>query len=137
MVRKESRQKAVTGKKPLPFEFVLEALIGLHPVTKPMFGCHAVYVDHKIVLILRERVDHTKDNGVWIATTKAHHQSLKNDFPSLRSIGVLGGGETAWQILPLDADDFEESVSKVCQFIKHKDPRIGKIPKAKKPRKVK
>jgi len=38
-----------------------------------MFGCLAVYVKEKIVLILRDRRDETADNGVWLATTEDHH----------------------------------------------------------------
>ena len=47
-----------------PHAFVLEAIADLSPVTKHMFGCLAVYVEEKIVLILRQRPDYTADNGV-------------------------------------------------------------------------
>lgn len=100
-----------------------------------MFGCHAVYHNEKIVLITRCKAEHPNDNGVWLATTPEHHASLKLEFPSLRSIGLLGNGETAWQNLPADADDFEESVLKACALICKGDKRIGKIPKAKKKKK--
>ena len=36
-----------------PHEFVLDALASAAPTTRPMFGCLAVYVEDKIVLILR------------------------------------------------------------------------------------
>ena len=35
-----------------------------------MFGCLAVYVEDKIVLILREKRDVTEGNGVWLDTTE-------------------------------------------------------------------
>src|SRR5215472_16997425 len=41
--------------KPIPHEFVLDALAPISPWTRPMFGCLAVYVDEKIVLILRDK----------------------------------------------------------------------------------
>jgi hypothetical protein len=85
-------------------------------------------------LILRQRKDHILDNGVWLATTPEHHASLKKIFPSMRSITYLGGGETNWQVLPLEADDFEESVATACDLILQFDPRIGKVPKSKKRR---
>ena len=113
----------------MPFEFVLECLYSKSPVVKPMFGCHAVYIDEKIMFILRDREDVPEDNGVWIATTKEHHESLKKDFPSMRSISVLGSGVTGWQVLPVTSDDFEESVVKACEFVLKGDFRIGKIPK--------
>ena len=53
----------------MPHEFVLEALSPLSARTNPMFGCLAVYVGEKIVLILRDKREGTADNGVWLATT--------------------------------------------------------------------
>jgi hypothetical protein len=44
-----------------------------------MFGCLAVYVQDKIVLILRDKREGTADNGVWLATTEEHHQSLRRE----------------------------------------------------------
>lgn len=122
-------------KKPasIPFQFVLDELDPLSPRTNPMFGCYGVYIGEKIVLALRSRDSHTDDNGVWIATKPEHHAGLKKILPSMRSIYVLGGGsDTNWQIIPAEADDFEESAIKICSLIKKGDPRIGNIPKAKK-----
>lgn len=117
----------------IPFRFVLDELDSLNPRTNPMFGCYGVYVGEKIVLALRSKDSHTNDNGVWIATKPEHHADLKKILPSMRSIYVLGGGsETNWQIIPEQADDFEESVMKVCALIKKGDARIGNIPKSKK-----
>src|ERR1700687_4199026 len=83
---------AVKQRKPVPHEFVLDAIAPLSPRTRPMFGCLAIYVQDKIVLILRnkEKPGQTADNGVWLATTKEHHQSLRQEFPHLRSIPTLG-----------------------------------------------
>jgi len=120
-------------KKPknIAFEFVLEQLYTVGPIVKPMFGCHAVYVGNKIVLILRRKEVNKTDNGVWLATTHEHHKSLKKDFPSMRSIAVFGDG-SGWQNLPEDADDFEEAAIKACTLILKGDQRIGKVPKARK-----
>lgn len=60
---------AVKARKAPPHEFVLEAIASLSPFTRPMFGCLAVYVKEKIVLILRDKRENTADNGVWLATT--------------------------------------------------------------------
>jgi len=119
--------------KPVPFEFVVEKLYRLTPMIRPMFGCHALYANNKIILAFRKKDEGTFDNGIWVATSKEHHDSLKKEFPSLRSINVLGGGVTGWQNIPEDADDFEESALKLCELVLKNDPRIGKIPKAKKP----
>jgi hypothetical protein len=55
-----------------------------------MFGCLAIYVKDKIVLILRDEPETNADNGVWLATTQEDHQSLRREFPNMRSIQVLG-----------------------------------------------
>ncbi len=96
-----------------------------------MFGCYAVYVRDKIVLILRNREDHQEDNGVWLATDHIHHEALRRDFPAMRSIKLFGVKETAWQNLPVKATDFEESVLLACTLIIKGDERIGKQPKPK------
>jgi hypothetical protein len=96
-----------------------------------MFGCLAVYVQEKIVLILRDKRDQTADNGVWLATTEEHHQSLRREFPNMRSIKVLRKKVTGWQVLPADAEDFEEAAQRACELVLAGDPRIGKVPGAR------
>lgn len=118
-------------RKPVPYSFVLEAISAASPTTRPMFGCLAVYAGGKIVFILRERASDTADNGLWLATTLEHHQSLRREFPNMRSIGVLGKAVTGWQVLPADAPDFEESALRACEMVVAGDRRIGKIPKAR------
>ena len=54
----------VKQRKAVPHEFVLDAIAPLSPETRSMFGCLAVYVQDKIVLILRDKRDGTADNGV-------------------------------------------------------------------------
>ncbi len=115
-------------RKSIPHEFVLDALSSLSPETRPMFGCLALYVGDKIVGVLRDKRDKTADDGMWLATTVEHHQSLRQDFPNMRSIRVLGKKVTGWQVLPADAPDFEEAALRACEFIVAGDPRIGKIP---------
>jgi hypothetical protein len=120
--------------KKIPFEFVLERLMPLNPLVKPMFGCHAVYVGDKIMLILRLREDHPESNGVWIATSEVHHESLKRLFIDMMSIGVLSnnGKATDWQMIPYESDEFEKDVNAVCDLILKSDPRVGRVPKARK-----
>ncbi|WP_434048393.1 MULTISPECIES: hypothetical protein [Sorangium] len=117
---------AARKRKPVPHEFVLEALAPLGPETRPLFGCLAVYVGEKIVLALRDKPG--PDNGVWLATTEEHHAALRRDLPSMRSIEVLGKAVTGWQVLPADAPDFEEAALRACALIEAGDPRIGKVP---------
>ena len=120
---------AVKPRKSVPHEFVLDALAAREPMTRPMFGCLAVYIEDKIVLILRDRQDWPRDNGVWLATTAEHHGSLHRDFPSMRSIELFGQETTHWQVLPADAPDFEAAALRACALIRAGDARIGKVPK--------
>jgi len=122
----------IFARKPrriVPHEFVLEAIASVSPVTRPMFGCLAVYIEDKIVFILRDKQDSLGDNGVWLATTADHHASLRREFPHMRSIQVLGKAVTGWQVLPVDAPDFEEAAFRACELVLAHDPRIGKVPK--------
>jgi len=123
----------VKTRKRVPHEFVLDALASISPETRSMFGCLAVYVNDKIVFALRDKRNETADDdGVWLATTVEHHKSLQRDFPSMRSIRVLGKKVTGWQVLPADAPDFEESALRACEFVIAGDPRIGKVPASRK-----
>lgn len=129
-----SLDDALAAAKPckaVPHGFVLDALAALSPTTRSMFGCLAVYVAGKIVLILRDKRDEPADNGVWLATTQDHHDSLRRDFPNMRSIRILGKGVTGWQVLPADAPDFEEAAVRASELVLARDPRIGKVPGAR------
>lgn len=122
---------AARREKAAPHEFVLDALASLSPVTRPMFGCLAAYVGDRIVLILRDKAKSPADNGVWLATTREHHESLRREFPRMRSISVLGKEPTQWQLLPADDPDFEAAAVHACELILAGDARIGKVPKAR------
>jgi hypothetical protein len=122
----------VKRRKTVPYEFVLDAIAPLSPVTRSMFGCLAIYVGDKIVLILRDKREGADDNGVWLATTEEHHKSLQQEFPNMRSIRLFGKKQvTGWQVLPADAQDFEESAMRACELVLAGDARIGKVPGAR------
>jgi hypothetical protein len=123
--------------KGMAFPFVLEQLERLRPVARPMFGCHGIYVGDKIVLVTRDKHSGDGDEGVWVATKAEFHESLRAQLPSLRSIALLGKGSTNWQLIPKGSDTFEEEVMTACALVLNHDPRIGTIPKKKKPKKPK
>jgi hypothetical protein len=120
-------------RKNLPHEFVLDALAPASPTTRSMFGCIAVYIEEKIVMFLRDRGDSPADNGVWLATTAEHHASLRREFPRMRSIRLFGREITHWQVLPAEAPNFEEMALHACELVRARDPRIGKVPKKRRP----
>ena len=132
--------------KKLPaFSFVLDEL-GDSPLsgrirTRPMFGSHAVYVDQKIVFILRQR-DHPKtirDNGIWVAMLPEFMGSVRKEFPALRPIELFAAksrtGFAGWLNLPDTDDGFEQSALALCRLLIRGDKRLGKIPKSQLPRK--
>ena len=123
----------IKNKKVIPFDFVIENLFAANPTVKPMFGAYAVYIENKIVLILRDKND--EDSGVWLATSVEHQASLKKDFPSMRSIRIFGSGESSWQVISKEENDFETSINLACELILKGDIRIGKIPKPKRKKK--
>jgi hypothetical protein len=49
----------------------------------------------------------------------------------MRSIQVLGKQVTGWQVLPVDAPDFESAALRACELVLAGDARIGKIPGAR------
>ena len=119
-------------KKSIPFEFALEALEGLDYRTKPMFGAYGVYVGFKMVFILRDRDISPEDNGLWVPVRWEDQPEMKKKyFPNMRPIKMFEGSAATWQVLPVDSEDFEEAVLKICQMIQKEDPRIGTIPKKK------
>lgn len=120
---------AKKSKRQVPYSFVLELLEKADPITKPMFGCLAIYIESKIVLILRDKPNELEDNGIWVATTEEYHAALRKEFPSLRSIRMFGEKSSGWQNLPSEAEDFEEAATRICELILKDDPRVGKIPK--------
>jgi hypothetical protein len=49
---------------------------------------------------------------------------------------VFGKDVTNWQVLPVDAPDFEEAALRACELVVARDPRIGKVPQKRRARKV-
>jgi hypothetical protein len=125
--------------KPIPFDFIFDYLLPLEVTVKPLFGMYMIYAGERIILVLRDRKNQPETNGIWVATNKGHQKSLKKDFPVLRSFAGPKSADsgTGWQMIPAEADDFEATAIRICELIVRRDPRIGKIPVPKKPRKKK
>lgn len=120
-------------KKPMPFDFLLDYLpAGI--TVKPAIGMFYVYFNKKIVLIFRKVSKNIQHNGIWIATKRENHTSLKTAIPAITSF-VFDEGEnfdTAWLLLSDTHDDFESAAILLCELITRKDNRIGNItPKSK------
>lgn len=136
-MKKKAKSKEPKAKRETPYAFVIEELAPLKPYTKLMFGSTAVYSGDKILFILRKKDPPNIDNGIWIATTAEHHASLRKDLPSMQSIEMFGPGPTGWQNLPDQNLRFEEDAFRAIAIALKKDPRIGKVPASKRPKKKK
>jgi hypothetical protein len=113
----------------VPFDFVFDYLpIGI--TTKKLFGMHYIYLGKRIMLILRQSKNQPELNGVWVATTTRHHESLQIIIPELGGF-IMDGKEQHgnWLFIRDNEEDFEGAVIKVCELISHGDPRIGNVPK--------
>ena len=119
-------------RKAIPFEFVLDELSSLDLQTRPMFGCTAVYVGSKIVLVLRKKEKRDTDTGIWVCIPDEQVVEMKKRFPMLRGVSFFENENSAWQNLPEEFPDFEEVALELCGMIKKGTPLIGRVPKQKK-----
>ena len=113
--------------KAAPYSFVFDYLPD-NIVVKPMFGMHYIYLNKRIVLILRNVSKNYDLNGIWVPSSKQHHQSLEIEVPALTDF-ILDNGEkhdSSWRFLKEDHDAFEEAAIRICELISHGDKRIGK-----------
>jgi hypothetical protein len=111
---------------PTPFDFVFDYLpTGI--IVKKMFGMHYIYLGKRIMVILRRQDKQPELNGIWVATSKEHHESLKNHIHELGPFFINNDERHgSWLFLKDDAEDFEGAAIKVCELISHGDARIGK-----------
>jgi len=112
-----------------PFDFIFDYL-PTSIVVKKMFGMHYLYLGEKIMLILRKRGNEPELNGLWVATSKRHHESLKREVPEFGPFFIDGYERHGnWLFIQCNAEEFEEAAINVCELILHGDLRIGNVPK--------
>jgi len=121
-------------KKAPPHPFVLDALMPLSPEVRRMFSGFAVYLGDHLVFMLRDSPKSSRDNGVWLvlsATANPKDPKLRREFPSLRSIELLGDMIGHWLLIPSDGPNFEAEALHACDLLLRRDPRLGRIPKSR------
>jgi hypothetical protein len=114
-----------------PHPFVVEALAPLNPEVRRMFSGFAVYAGDLLVCMLRDSPKSARDNGVWLVlseTTNPKDPGLRREFPSIRSIELLGGKIGHWLLIPSDGPNFETEALHVCELLLRRDSRLGRIP---------
>ncbi len=118
---------AVSARRPFPFQFVIDELWPIRPITKRMFGFTYVYLGDKLLLALRDNTKRPQTNGVWVFTQAADLESLRREFPTLPRHCFWKSGKNGWVVLASKLEDFEESAFKVCEMILRGDQRIGRV----------
>lgn len=99
-----------------------------------MFSGYAVYIADRLFFMLREHLKHPKDNGVWLVLAEGidpADASLRQDFPSIRAIEMLGDKIRHWLLIPSDGADFEKEAIDACDLVRNRDPRLGRIPQSR------
>jgi hypothetical protein len=117
-----------------PHAFVVEALMALNPEVRRMFSGFAVYLGDHIVCMLRDHPKSPRDNGIWLVLSESTNPTdpeLRREFPSIRSIELLGNKIRHWLLIPSDSADFEMEALHACDLLLRHDPRFGRIPKSR------
>lgn len=97
---------------------------------KAMFGCEAIYLHGRMMVVLADR-GKPDWQGVLLPTAREQHAAIIADFPALAPHGVLG----KWLYLPERHDEFEEIIPEVMACIAEGDSRFGVEPGAPRKRK--
>jgi len=121
-------------KQKAPHGFVLDALMPLNPEVRRMFSGFAVYLGDRIVVMLRDHPKSPRDNGVWLVLsegTSPADPGLRREFPSIRSIDLLGEKIAHWLLIPSDSPTFEREALHACDLLLRHDPRLGRIPQSR------
>lgn len=110
----------------MPYEFLLDYLPPA-VVIKPAIGMYYIYFEGKIVFIFRKVAKNPQHNGIWIATRREDHASLRTEIVALCDFDF--GDEVFepnWLQLKDGQEDFEEAAIALCELVTRRDQRIGK-----------
>ncbi len=110
----------------VPYSFILPFFYPVRPAIKKMLGCYGLFVNKKLVMLLRERDIHPEFNGVFVATQPEYFEILSTELHTSNMNFDIDGAEFTWIFISEDLDDFEEKVKKAAEMVKNGDERIGK-----------
>lgn len=115
----------------IPFRFILDYLVGVDIIIKPMFGCYGIYASGRLCLFLVNRKQPLKrpegkpmPKGIYIATTSDHTDQLKTIFAGAEF--ELLKEKKVWIFVSESSKKFEEYAIKACEMIISGDSRIGR-----------
>ena len=121
----------------LPYDYILSYLYPLRPEIKKTFGCYGLILNHKIVMLLREKESQPEFNGVFVATRPEYYDALGKELHSSNMKFDIDGNHHTWLFISEDLHDFDELIRKAAELVKGGDERIGKeLPPKRKPKKL-
>jgi hypothetical protein len=115
-------------KKPKihPLLWVVESLMEEPSyLQKPMFGCLAIYLHGRLMLVLASGQEPW--NGLLIPTEHHFHDAIVKEFQDVVQHPVL----KKWLYLPEATEDFETVASDIVEAVRMNDQRFGVEPKEK------
>jgi hypothetical protein len=113
-----------------PLLWVVESLMEEPSyMEKPMFGCLALYLHGKLMLVLASGEEPW--NGLLVPTEHQFHPALLKEFSDIIQHPVL----KKWLYLPEATEDFESSAADIVDAIRMNDERFGVEPKERVSRK--
>jgi len=92
-------------------------------LAKSMFGCLAVYLHGRLMLVLASGEEPW--NGLLIPTEHQHHDALVKEFQAVVQHSVL----KKWLYLPEATEDFESVAQDIVEAVRMNDQRFGVEPK--------
>ena len=111
-------------KKQHPLLWVVEPLMEEPSyLEKPMFGCLAIYLHGRLMLVLTSGEEPW--NGLLIPTEHQFHDAIVKEFQDVIQHSVL----KKWLYLPKATEDFETVASDIVEAVRMNDQRFGVEPK--------
>lgn len=103
-----------------PHQWIWEPLLDEPTfLLRPMFGGKSAYLEGRLLLYFAAKSEPWR--GVLVCTERAHHDSLRAEFPDLAPHPVL----PKWLYLPESADTFERTAARLVTLARRRDPRVG------------
>ena len=111
-------------KKQHPLLWVIEPLMEEPSyLEKPMFGCLAVYLHGRLMLVLASGEEPW--DGLLIPTEHQFHDAIQKEFSDVVQHSVL----KKWLYLSEATEDFETVASDIIETVRMNDERFGVEPK--------
>ncbi|HMK44841.1 MAG TPA: hypothetical protein VK445_11960 [Dissulfurispiraceae bacterium] len=125
-------RRAITQRKIHPLLWIVEPITDhMSYFDKSMFGCRAVYLHGRLMLVLASGDEPW--NGLLIPTEHRFHDAIRKDFADVEQHPVL----KKWLYLRQSAENFENTAADIVEAIRLNDERFGVELKEKTARKGK